>query len=121
MPITSIEKDPAALTMTVAAESSASVDRLWDAYADPGQIERFWGPPMWPATLLRHDVRTGGRSAYANPETVNELTFTPVGGRTLLSLVITYPSADVRDAVLATGMVGGMETNYQRLESQLAA
>src|SRR5664279_2538212 len=64
MPITSIEKDPAALTMTVVAEFSASVERLWDAYADPRQIERFWGPPEWPATFLRHDVRTGGRSAY---------------------------------------------------------
>jgi uncharacterized protein YndB with AHSA1/START domain len=324
MPITSVQKDPAALTMTVVAEFSAPVDRLWDAYSDPRQIERFWGPPSWPATFLRHDVRTGGRSAYLMtgpdgetsggfweflavdpgrsfevrdgftlddgqentampsmriafafeatasgsrlttttyfpsaealtqllemgmeqgmteamsqidgvladlasfaaarateaqilsdtkvrisriiagspervwaayhepdlmrqwllgpdgwtmpvcdiavrvgdryrfeweradgtaarfgfdgellesalgsrevttehmidtdyPETINELTFTPIGGRTLLSLVITYPSAEVRDMVLATGMVGGMETSYQRLESQLAA
>ncbi|HQD21120.1 MAG TPA: SRPBCC family protein, partial [Arachnia sp.] len=39
--------------------------RLWDAYADPRQIERFWGPPGWPATFTRHDVAVGGRSNYA--------------------------------------------------------
>jgi len=54
------------------------------------------------------------------PSTVNELTLTPVAGGTLLSLVITYPDAAVRDMVLATGMTSGMETSYVRLESELA-
>lgn len=40
------------------------VERLWAAYADPGQLERFWGPPMYPATFLRHDLSPGGRSFY---------------------------------------------------------
>ena len=64
MPITSVTKDPAALTMTVVAEFAVPVERLWDAYADPRQIERFWGPPTWPATFHRHDMAVGGRSAY---------------------------------------------------------
>ena len=46
----------------------------------------------------------------------NELTLTPVEGGTLLTLVITYPSAEVREMVLATGMTDGMETSYARLE-----
>ena len=37
----------------------------------------------------------------------------------LLSLVITYADAAQRDAVLATGMTGGMETSYARLEGLL--
>ena len=53
------------------------------------------------------------------PGTVNELTFTPVTGGTLLALVITYPDAELRDTVLATGMVDGMETSYARLESEV--
>lgn len=53
--------------------------------------------------------------------TLNELTLTPVESGTLLSLVITYPSLEVRDIVLGTGMVNGMETSYQRLESQVLA
>ena len=55
------------------------------------------------------------------PATRNELTLTPVDGGTLLSLVITYANAQARDAVLATGMTGGMETSYVRLEGLMAA
>lgn len=64
MPITSIEKDLDQLTITVVADFAASVTRLWDAYADPRQLERFWGPPSYPATFVRHDVAIGGRSVY---------------------------------------------------------
>jgi uncharacterized protein YndB with AHSA1/START domain len=64
MPVTSIVKDPAALTMTVVADFAVPVTRLWDAYADPRQLERFWGPPTWPATFHRHDMAVGGRSHY---------------------------------------------------------
>lgn len=65
MPITSVEKDLDALTMTVTAEFTASRQRLWEAYTDPRQIERFWGPVEWPATFTRHDVFVGGRSGYS--------------------------------------------------------
>ena len=54
-----------------------------------------------------------------SPETINEMTLTPVGGGTLLSLVITYPDASVRDMVLETGMAEGMEASYARLEAQV--
>jgi uncharacterized protein YndB with AHSA1/START domain len=64
MPVTSVEKDLDQLTLTVVADFAAPVARLWDAYADPRQIERFWGPPTYPATFLRHDVAVGGRSVY---------------------------------------------------------
>lgn len=64
MPITSFNRDNEALTMTVVADFSAPVERLWDAYLDPRQLERFWGPPTWPATFTRHDACTGGRSHY---------------------------------------------------------
>ncbi len=64
MPITSVEKDLDALTMTVVADFAATRERLWEAYTDPRQIEKFWGPVEWPATFTRHDVFVGGRSAY---------------------------------------------------------
>jgi len=64
MPITSVSKDPEALTMTVTAEFPVPVQRLWDAYADPRQLEKFWGPVEWPATFTRHDFAVGGRSDY---------------------------------------------------------
>lgn len=64
MPITSVVKDPTSLTMSVVADFPVPVRRLWDAYADPRQLEKFWGPPEWPATFTRHDMTPGGRSAY---------------------------------------------------------
>jgi uncharacterized protein YndB with AHSA1/START domain len=51
--------------MTVVADFKAPLRRLWDAYTDPRQIEKFWGPPEWPATFTRHDACPGGRTEYA--------------------------------------------------------
>ncbi|HZK04952.1 MAG TPA: SRPBCC family protein [Actinomycetaceae bacterium] len=64
MPITSVQKDLNALTMTVVADFPVPVQRVWDAYADPRQLEKFWGPEGWPATFTRHDMAPGGRSHY---------------------------------------------------------
>nr|WP_293697697.1 SRPBCC family protein [uncultured Agrococcus sp.] len=64
MPITSVEKDLEALTMQIVADFPVPVRRLWDAYADPRQLERFWGPPGWPASFTRHDLVPGGTSEY---------------------------------------------------------
>ncbi len=64
MPIVSIANDPEALTTTVIAEFSVPVERLWNAYADPRQLERFWGPPDYPSKFTRHDLFPGGRSHY---------------------------------------------------------
>ncbi len=64
MPITSVSKDTDDLTMVVVAEFPVPVRRLWDAYADPRQLERFWGPVEWPATFSRHDMTPGGESHY---------------------------------------------------------
>jgi uncharacterized protein YndB with AHSA1/START domain len=62
--VINIEKDPAALSMTVTAEFEASVDRAWQLWADPRQLERWWGPPTFPATVVDHDLVPGGRVSY---------------------------------------------------------
>ena len=64
MPIKSVTSDEDALTITVIGEYPVPVERLWEAYADPRQLERFWGPETWPATFTRHDMAVGGRSEY---------------------------------------------------------
>ncbi len=64
MTIRSIDTDTEALTLTIVADFPVPLRRLWDAYVDPRQLERFWGPPTYPATFLRHDMRPGGRSVY---------------------------------------------------------
>ncbi|MCU1585644.1 MAG: activator of ATPase 1 family protein [Microbacteriaceae bacterium] len=64
MTVVSTEKDTEALTLTFVAEFDASVDRVWQVWKDPRQLERWWGPPTWPATFEEHDFEVGGRSAY---------------------------------------------------------
>jgi uncharacterized protein YndB with AHSA1/START domain len=62
--VTAVRKDPETLTMTITAEFEASRDRVWQLWADPRQLERWWGPPTYPATVTAHDLRSGGRVEY---------------------------------------------------------
>jgi uncharacterized protein YndB with AHSA1/START domain len=64
MTVTAVRKDPQAMTMTVDAEFDASPDRVWQLWADPRQLERWWGPPGYPATFTRHDLAPGSRVEY---------------------------------------------------------
>ena len=64
MPVTDISKDPTALTMTVASEWDAPVARVWQLWADPRKLERWWGPPGYPATFVEHNLRPGGKVSY---------------------------------------------------------
>jgi uncharacterized protein YndB with AHSA1/START domain len=64
MPVISVRKDPKTLSMTVSAEFAATVDRVWQLWEDPRQLERWWGPPTYPATFEELDLRPGGRARY---------------------------------------------------------
>jgi uncharacterized protein YndB with AHSA1/START domain len=64
MTVTAVRKDPDTLTMTVDAEFEATPERVWQLWSDPRQLERWWGPPGYPATFTSHDFRAGGRSEY---------------------------------------------------------
>jgi uncharacterized protein YndB with AHSA1/START domain len=52
------------LTMTFATEFDAPPARVWLVWEDPRQLERWWGPPTWPATFDRHELTPGGQSRY---------------------------------------------------------
>ena len=64
MTVTAVRKDPQALTMTLEAEFDASPERVWQLWADPRQLERWWGPPTYPATFTKHDLSPGSRVEY---------------------------------------------------------
>ncbi len=64
MTVTAVNKDPQNLTLTLDAEFDAPADRVWQLWADPRQLERWWGPPAYPATVTSHDLRKGGRVEY---------------------------------------------------------
>jgi uncharacterized protein YndB with AHSA1/START domain len=52
------------LTMTITAEFDAGVDRVWELWSDPRQLERWWGPPSHPATFVDYDLAAGERITY---------------------------------------------------------
>ena len=64
MGVTSVDKDLDALTMTLVAEFSATTEQVWELWADPRKLERWWGPPTYPATVVDHDLTPGGQVTY---------------------------------------------------------
>jgi uncharacterized protein YndB with AHSA1/START domain len=64
MPVTDVKKDLDALTMSITAEFDAAAERVWELWSDPRQLERWWGPPSFPATFVDHDLSPGGRATY---------------------------------------------------------
>jgi uncharacterized protein YndB with AHSA1/START domain len=160
VPITSIETDPVALTLTATADFPVTAERLWRAWTNPRQLERFWGPPSYPATFTRHDVRVGGQSHYhmTGPHgEVNHCSWiwqevgpghrfrvdngfatadgtpldhpprcqvevvveaTPTGSRFVATC--TYPSVDAMEALLGMGMAEGLTAALSQLDAVLA-
>jgi len=64
MTVTAVRKDPQALSLTLEAEFDASPERVWQLWSDPRQLERWWGPPTYPATFTKHELEPGGRVEY---------------------------------------------------------
>jgi uncharacterized protein YndB with AHSA1/START domain len=64
MTVTHIDKDADTLTMTITSEFDAPLDRVWDLWANPRQLEWWWGPPTYPATVVDHHLTPGGRVTY---------------------------------------------------------
>ncbi|WP_169078632.1 SRPBCC family protein [Microcella alkalica] len=64
MPVIDTEIDREGLTLTVTAEFIATPERVWQLWADPRQLERWWGPPGWPASFPRYEFEPGGEARY---------------------------------------------------------
>lgn len=160
MPITSVTSDPQALTLTIVGDYPVPVERLWEAYADPRKLERFWGPVTWPATFTRHDMTPGGRSEYymtgpdgtraggwwrflavephrrieledgfadADGQPSQELpsmrmvfTFEAVGDGSRFTSVTHFPSTEAMQQVAEMGMEEGLRSAMSQLDTVLA-
>jgi len=62
--VTSVDKDTETRTMTIAAWFDAPVAWVWQVWGDPRRLERWWGPPTYPATVVDHDLTPGGTVTY---------------------------------------------------------
>lgn len=64
MTVIDVRKDLTARTLTITSEFAATVDQVWRMWDDPRLLERWWGPPSYPATFLEHDLTPGSRVTY---------------------------------------------------------
>ncbi len=64
MTVISSTKDVDALQLVFVAEFDAAPERVWQVWEDPRQLERWWGPPGYPATFVRHEFSVDGQSRY---------------------------------------------------------
>ena len=64
MTVTNVDKDFDSLTITLIADFDAPIEQVWQLWADPRKLERWWGPPAYPATFEKHDLTPGGEVTY---------------------------------------------------------
>jgi uncharacterized protein YndB with AHSA1/START domain len=64
MSVVSVEKDLESLSLILVAEFVAPIEQVWQLWADPRQLERWWGPPTHPASVGKHDLAAGGEVDY---------------------------------------------------------
>jgi uncharacterized protein YndB with AHSA1/START domain len=160
MTVINVNTDPKALSLTVVAEFDAVVERVWQVWEDPRQLERWWGPPTWPATFEKHEFEPGGAASYymtgpegeksrgwwkftaieaphrlefddgfadENGEPVADMgithavvTLEDVGGRTRMTTLSTFESAEQLEQMLALGMEEGLKEAMGQIDGVLA-
>jgi uncharacterized protein YndB with AHSA1/START domain len=64
MSIVSVEKDVDSLSLVLVAQFDAPIERVWELWADPRRLERWWGPPSHPSTFEKHELTVGGEVTY---------------------------------------------------------
>ena len=65
MTVCNVDKNAEAKTMVITAEFRTSIINVWQLWADPRLLERWWGPPAVPATFEHHDLTPGGTITYS--------------------------------------------------------
>lgn len=101
----------------IADEPGDSYRYVWAS--DTGQDSFGFTGELLESAPPHREVATEAMIGLECPGTVNAMNLIEVTDGTLLTVVITYPNVELRDEVIATGMVDGMEASYARLESKV--
>jgi uncharacterized protein YndB with AHSA1/START domain len=64
MTVTGVDKDYDNLTITLVAEFDAPPQRVWELWSDPRKLERWWGPPTYPATFEAYELAANAEVRY---------------------------------------------------------
>jgi uncharacterized protein YndB with AHSA1/START domain len=62
--VSSVDTDYDGLSVTLIAEFGYPIDQVWELWSDPRKLERWWGPPGYPATVETHELTPGGEVTY---------------------------------------------------------
>ncbi len=142
-------KNPGTLKVTMPTDREIVLTRVFDAprhlvfdaFTKPELLKRWFGPRGWSLALCEVDLRVGGtemgmRGVYREitpPESsVHMESFDDYpgesqvstalverGGQTTLTATVLYPSKEVRDAVINSGMEHGAAESYDKLAELL--
>ncbi len=132
MAVTELRIDRDTATVTVTCELVATPDRVWQLWADPRTLERWWGPVEWPARFDEHDLRVGGRSRYTMTGPDGQTAsgwweFTAVDPTTHLALVDGFadaagePDLTMPTSAMEVDVVDAGETTQMVLTSRMAS
>jgi len=69
-----------------------------------------------PRRIVQTEIYEGAPDPYPNDAAVNTTTLHESDGVTRMTVLVTMPTQDGRDAILASGMESGMQVSYNRLE-----
>jgi uncharacterized protein YndB with AHSA1/START domain len=64
MPVVHVEKSQEQKKLVLTSEWSASIANVWQLWANPRLLERWWGPPGFPTTFDDYDLTAGGTITY---------------------------------------------------------
>lgn len=64
MTVTDLRTNTEAGTLVITTQYAATVDEVWALWANPRLLERWWGPPGFPATVTEHDFAPSGLVRY---------------------------------------------------------
>ena len=126
---------------------AAPRELVWRAFTDPKLLPKWMGPADPPMTVCEMDVRPNGTFRWAwgtafetrgvihkvekprllvmesrEPDPTPELrshTFEEAGGRTTVTIRIKTATKALRDELLASGAIEGMEPTFVRLDALL--
>ena len=127
---------------------AAPRDLVWRAFTDPKLLPKWYGPGEPPMTVCEMDVRPNGRFRWAwgtafetagifhqvekprllvmesrEPDPTPEVrshAFEEKDGRTTVTIRVKTASKAIRDELLASGAIEGMEPTFARLDAFLA-
>lgn len=100
--MTDSTSDQETFDVIVEREFDVPVERLWNSWADPDEVKKWWGPRGFTCPIANVDLREGGRTfvAMQAPEEFggglmyNAWDFTEVVPPSRLAYVIRFTDAD---------------------------